>query len=247
MQQIKLEVATAHARSVLHIHGVAYQKQIALQAISDGKLELPVIEQWVSEQMKAVADAAVQASATAVTAAGICTLICNQSAVVPKHLEVHSDELQNWRARLATMAQRQVLSISLKSVTQQLPENTVAPMLAAQHLEPTACSSMAALTAVMDELTVLPTADQLKYLRRMAANSVQSDDAVYMLILRRLVGAVSRSILQQQPLTDAWLGSQGLLFTAESIRQLCKEVLKLVQHHGNIFGSLYSQLIAEIQ
>jgi len=197
--------------------------------------------------MQTLNDAAVDPTATTLAAAGISALICDSTVDVPQHLEPHSDQILDWRSRLASMVQQQILLIGLKTVTKHLPECTVAQILAEQQLDASVASSMAALTAVLGQLAVSPTSDQFKYLQRMAGNSVQLDDPVYLLISRRLVGAITRATVQQQILTDSWLSSQGLPFAADPIRQMCKEVSMLVQHHCDVLGSLYCQLIKELQ
>ena len=136
----------------------------------------------------------------------------------------------------------QILLIGLKTVTKHLPECTVAQILAEQHLDPSVSSSMAALNEVLEQLAVSPTPDQFKYLQRMAGNSVQLDDPVHLLVSRRLVGAVTRATVQQQLLADSWLGSQGLPFAADPIRQLCKEVSSHCKLTVYIDVPLYSLL-----
>ena len=136
----------------------------------------------------------------------------------------------------------QILLIGLKTVTKHLPECTVAQILAEQRLDPSVSSSMAALNAVLEQLAVSPTPDQFKYLQRMAGSSVQLEDPVYLLISRRLVGAITRATVQQQLLADSWLGSQGLPFAADPIRQLCKEVSSHCKLTVHIDVPLYSLL-----
>ena len=108
VHKIHLEVATAHAQAVLRTHGAEYQRELTAQAISEGKMDVSAIEQWVSVQMKTLNDAAVDPTATTLAAAGISALICNSTVDVPQHLKLHLDQLLDWRARFASMVQQQV-------------------------------------------------------------------------------------------------------------------------------------------
>lgn len=242
VHRIKLDIALVQAQHLLKTQGVQYEQNLVASSIQDGSFDLAALQAWLDQQVLQLSELHVKPSPSTVVSVGLASLLSNSPQALPQLLELDTELIQKLRAGVDRIVQLLVLLLALRpALRAPVTEAEAYALLQASVSEGTRDASLSALLSVAEQLEVAQIDQAI--LERMASNSVNPLDAVNKLIHRRVSTCLIRALTQQQPLSDAYLTSQGLSHAKELLLSVCHQAAGCVDRTCAAYGPVITEML----
>ncbi|CAO3702230.1 unnamed protein product [Rhizopus stolonifer] len=99
--------------------------------------------------------------------------------------------------------------------------------------------------AVEIERAVSVREDRKGLIRNMVDKTLSHSDTVYSLLSRRVALVIKSTIQQKQFVSDAVMMRHGLEHVQTNLQQLTERIYRFAQHHREVYGSLYDEVMED--